>query len=150
MDFKFNSETTRARTPAQPQEKGRQTGLLVLLRCYWGDSAYLYFFTGLIRPQEQPPAPQPPPQVVKQPLRAVMQRLLKRQKTAEQKGQVSPPPVARQRLPYLRQKPVPKPADSKSLQHLLKTGGKETSPCKAVAKLNGKGCVTPATKKRSL
>jgi hypothetical protein len=66
MDFKHSKETTDNEAPAQ--EKGRQTGMLVLLLVLLGGFGYLYFFTGLIRPQEQPPAPQPPPQIVKQPL----------------------------------------------------------------------------------
>lgn len=70
MDFKFKKENADGEASAQPQEKKSQTAMLVLLLLLLGGFGYLYFFTGLIRPQEQPPAPQPPPQIVKQPLPA--------------------------------------------------------------------------------
>lgn len=71
MDKKSSNETTEHDLPGQVQEKGKQTGLLVLLLLLWGGFGYLYFFTGLIRPQETPPTPPPAPQVVvKQPLPA--------------------------------------------------------------------------------
>ena len=69
MDFKFDAGAKGDAAP-QGQDKGRQTLLLVLLLLLLGGFGYLYFFTGLIRPQEQPVAPQPAPQVVKQPLPA--------------------------------------------------------------------------------
>lgn len=70
MDFKFGKESQEEELQAPAPEKSRQTALLVLLLVLLGGFGYLYFFTGLIRPQEQAPAPQPPPQVVKQPLPA--------------------------------------------------------------------------------
>ncbi len=72
MEFKFNKKPADdAGTPPEDQgqqDKGRQTTLLVLLLLLLGIVGYLYFFTGLIRPQESPPKPPTPPQVVKQPL----------------------------------------------------------------------------------
>lgn len=68
MDFKFDKGA--AGDAPQGQDKGRQTILLVVLLLLLGGFGYLYFFTGLIRPQEQPAPPQPAPQVVKQPLPA--------------------------------------------------------------------------------
>lgn len=149
MDFKFNSETTEGETPAQPQEKGRQTGLLVLLLLLLGGFGYLYFFTGLIRPQEQPPAPQPPPQVVKQPLPARDAAPAETAKTAEQKGQVSPPPAAPAASAVPAAKPVPKPADSKvAAAPAAKPEEKKPAPVKPVAKPEpAKGALPPATKK---
>ena len=70
MDGKLNKETTGSDAPGKVQEKGKQTGLLILLLLLLGGFGYLYFFTSLIRPQEAPPVPQPVPQVVKQPLPA--------------------------------------------------------------------------------
>lgn len=69
MDFKFDAGGTGEAAP-QGQDKGRQTVLLFVLLLLLGGFGYLYFFTGLIRPQEQPAPPQPAPQVVKQPLPA--------------------------------------------------------------------------------
>ncbi len=68
MDFKFGKEPAHDESPQQSPDKGRQTGLLILLLVLVGGFGYLYFFTGMIRPQEQSPTPQPPPQAVKQPL----------------------------------------------------------------------------------
>ncbi|QOX78423.1 SPOR domain-containing protein [Trichlorobacter lovleyi] len=149
MDFKFNSETTEDETPAQPQEKGRQTGLLVLLLLLLGGFGYLYFFTGLIRPQEQPPAPQPPPQVVKQALPARDAAPAETEKAAEQKGQVSPPPAAPAASAVPAAKPVPKPADSKvAAAPAAKPEEKKPAPVKPVAKPEpAKGVSPPATKK---
>lgn len=70
MDIKFDKETAGSEeTPASVPEKGRQTTQLLLLVLLLGVFGYVYFFTGLIRPQEPPPTPpQPVQQVVKQPL----------------------------------------------------------------------------------
>lgn len=70
MDIKFDKETADGEeTPANVPEKSRQTTQLLLLVLLLAVFGYVYFFTGLIRPQEPPPTPpQPVPQVVKQPL----------------------------------------------------------------------------------
>ena len=85
MEFKFGKEpgsnVENQHEEQGQQDKGRQTTLLVLLLLLVGVVGYLYFFTGLIRPQEAPPKPVPPPQVVKQPL--------------PPKGEVPPQPVAK-------------------------------------------------------
>jgi len=61
MNFKPSNDSTA--------EKGRQNMLLVVLLILVAAFAYLYFFTGLIKPQvAQPPAEPPAPQVVKMPL----------------------------------------------------------------------------------
>lgn len=68
MDFKFGNDTKEPESAA-PAEKGRQNMLLVVLLILVAAFAYLYFFTGLIKPQEaQKPAETPAPQVVKKPL----------------------------------------------------------------------------------
>lgn len=67
MDFKFSKDSDSEEASSAP--KGRQNALLVLLLILVGGFAYLYFFTGLIRPQQQnKPSPAPAPQVVKMPL----------------------------------------------------------------------------------
>jgi hypothetical protein len=61
MDFKQSNDSTA--------EKGKQNMLLVVLLILVAAFAYLYFFTGLIKPQvAQKPAEPPAPQVVKIPL----------------------------------------------------------------------------------
>jgi len=68
MDFKFSKDTGSPKQAAGG-EKGRQSVLLVILLVLVAGFAYIYFFTGLIRPlEEQKPAEAPPPQVVKKPL----------------------------------------------------------------------------------
>ena len=61
MDLKPSNDSTA--------EKGKQNMLMVVLLILVAAFAYLYFFTGLIKPQEaQKPAKAPAPQVVKIPL----------------------------------------------------------------------------------
>ncbi|MDR3579306.1 MAG: SPOR domain-containing protein [Oryzomonas sp.] len=61
MDIKPSNDSTA--------EKGKQNMLLVVLLILVAAFAYLYFFTGLIKPQvAQKPAETPAPQVVKMPL----------------------------------------------------------------------------------
>ncbi|HEX9078616.1 MAG TPA: SPOR domain-containing protein [Desulfuromonadaceae bacterium] len=69
MDFKFSKDTGESPKQTAGGDKGRQNILLVVLLLLVGGFGYVYFFTGLIRPQEeQKPAEMPPPQVVKKPL----------------------------------------------------------------------------------
>lgn len=70
MDFKFSKDADPENK--QPDtEKGSQNSLLLLLLILVGGFAYLYFFTGLIRPQqEQQTAEAPASQVIKNPLPA--------------------------------------------------------------------------------
>lgn len=69
MDFKFSKNTEPESKQSAPVEKGRQNGLLLLLLILVAGFSYLYFFTGLIRPQQaQTPAEAPAPQVVRKPL----------------------------------------------------------------------------------
>lgn len=72
MDFKFNKDT-ESKQPA-PAEKGRQNSLVLLLLLLVGGFCYLYFFTSLIRPQqEQKPVQAVTPQVIKNPLPSPVQ-----------------------------------------------------------------------------
>lgn len=146
MDFKFNNEPTEGEAQGQPQEKGRQTGMVVLLLLLLGGFGYLYFFTGLIRPQEQPPAPQPPPQVVKQPLPSRDAAPVEAEKAGEQKAQVTPP-TATPATPAA--KPVQKPADAKvAAVPSAKPEEKKPAPAKPVAKPEPvKAAAAPAVKK---
>ena len=71
MDFKFDKGPAADTAAQDGQGKGRQTALLAVLLVLLGGFGYLYFFTGIIRPQVQSAPPvQPAPQVVKQPLPA--------------------------------------------------------------------------------
>ncbi|MSN27217.1 MAG: hypothetical protein GJV46_15275 [Geobacter sp.] len=69
MDFKFSKGTGESERQEAPGEKKNQSALLVLLLLLVGGFSYIYFFTGLIKPQVvPPPAAVPAPQVVKMPL----------------------------------------------------------------------------------
>ena len=69
MDFKFSKDSAGSQQEAG-DNKGKQNVLLVVLLVLVGVFAYLYFFTGLIKPlPEQKVAASPPAsQVAKQPL----------------------------------------------------------------------------------
>ena len=71
MDFKFSKDSGDFQPENAPSEKKSQTSSLVLLLILLGGFGYLYFFTGLIRPQEAqkaPETPAPAQQVTKLPL----------------------------------------------------------------------------------
>ncbi len=71
MDFKFNKESDDTQQLEASGEKKKQSALLVLLLILIGGFIYIYFFTGLIKPQETQKtaeAPLPAPQVIKMPL----------------------------------------------------------------------------------
>lgn len=72
MDFKFSKDSDDLQMD-NPAEKKKQSALLVLLLILIGGFSYVYFFTGLIKPQETLKAPEPPvvaQQAVKMPLPA--------------------------------------------------------------------------------
>ena len=73
MDFKFSKDPSGSQPEEAPGEKKKQSALLVLLLILVGGFTYLYFFTGLIKPQEAQKTAEVPataPQVVKMPLPA--------------------------------------------------------------------------------
>ena len=70
MDIKFSSASENSQQRA-PAEKKKQGPLVLLLLILIGGFTYLYFFTGVIKPQEAQKAAEAPatvPQVVKMPL----------------------------------------------------------------------------------
>ena len=75
MEFKFSKDSAESQEYKASDDKGRQRALLVLLLVLVGGFAYLYFFTGLIKPLEVPKGSEvsvaaPAPQAVKMPLPA--------------------------------------------------------------------------------
>lgn len=71
MDFKFSKDSGNSQQEVAPGGKKNQNSLLVLLLILVGGFTYLYFFTGLIKPQQAvtPAVPTTAaPQVVKMPL----------------------------------------------------------------------------------
>ena len=51
MEFKFSNESDNSQQKA-PDDKKSQSALVLLLLILVGGFAYIYFFTGLIKPQE--------------------------------------------------------------------------------------------------
>ena len=69
MDFKFSKDLDDSSNQAVDGSKGNQNVLLIVLLVLVGGFAYLYFFTGLIKPLKvQKPAEVLLPQVVKKPI----------------------------------------------------------------------------------
>lgn len=72
MDFKFGKSSGDSQPEAAPGEAKKQGALLVLLLILVGGFTYIYFFTGLIKPQEEKKTAEAPavaePQAVKLPL----------------------------------------------------------------------------------
>lgn len=72
MEFKFSKDSGDSQPLEAPGEKKKQSALLVLLLILIGGFTYIYFFTGLIKPQEAEKTAEAPvaaaPQVVKMPL----------------------------------------------------------------------------------
>lgn len=69
MDFKFNKDAEQRQQQKGSADKGSQGVLLVVLLILVAGFAYIYFFTGMIRPlPEQKQAAAPAPQIVKKPL----------------------------------------------------------------------------------
>lgn len=74
MDFKFGKSSGDSQPEETPGETKKQSALVVLLLILVGGFTYIYFFTGLVKPQEAKRVEEPPaasaPQVVKMPLPA--------------------------------------------------------------------------------
>lgn len=74
MDFKFGKSSGDSQPEEAPGETKKQSALVVLLLILVGGFTYIYFFTGLVKPQEAKKVEEPPaasaPQVAKMPLPA--------------------------------------------------------------------------------
>jgi cell division septation protein DedD len=115
MDFKFSKDSDGTEPREVPGDKKNQSALVVLLLLLVGGFAYLYFFTGLIRPQEaQKPAPPPSaaaPQAVKMPLPP---RTEEPAKPAEKGGEKAAAKTAANVVSAPGPAPVPAPAPVKT------------------------------------
>ncbi|OGU14846.1 MAG: hypothetical protein A2076_08375 [Geobacteraceae bacterium GWC2_53_11] len=74
MDFKFGKSSGDSQPEEAPGETKKQSALVVLLLILVGGFTYIYFFTGLVKPQEAKKVEEAPaasaPQVAKMPLPA--------------------------------------------------------------------------------
>ncbi len=101
MDFKFSKDSDDSQQQDAPGEKKQQSTLLVLLLILIGGFTYVYFFTGLIKPQETQKTAEAPvasQQAVKIPLPARSGEPDKPEGKATEKSEVpkaaAPPPDA--------------------------------------------------------
>jgi cell division septation protein DedD len=150
MDIKFNNDSEENQQPAVAKEKGNQNLLLVVLLVLVCGFGYVYFFTGIINPQqEQKPAEAPAAQVVKKPLpspdgqpakaepapdAAAASAAAKTEKTeppkaaAEPKKAEAPKPAAEQ-----KKAEVPKVAEKKPAPAVAKVEEKKPAPAEKKA-----------------
>jgi cell division septation protein DedD len=117
MDFKFSKDSGGTEPREVPGEKKNQSALLVLLLILVGGFTYLYFFTGLIKPQEaQKPAPPQPaaaPQVVKMPLPPRVDEVAK---PAEKEGEKAATKTAANVAPAPAAAPAPAPVKTPAVK----------------------------------
>ena len=119
MDIKFDKDNEGEQTPAPAPsgDKNRQSILLVLLLILVGGFGYLYFFTGILKPQEAQKQPEaPPPQVVKKPMPAREGEAAKGaapDKKAAESAKPEPPKVAKAEPQSAAPVPVKPPEKTK-------------------------------------
>src|ERR1035437_55170 len=113
MDFKFSKDSGGSQPQEVPGEKKKQSALLILLLILVGGFTYVYFFTGLIKPQEgqiTAEAPAPAPQVVKMPLPPREGESAKPEGSAPEKTDVPKAAATAPVTAAVPAKPVPAPA----------------------------------------
>lgn len=119
MDFKFSKDAEQPQQPNTSAEKGNQGVLLIVLLILVAGFAYIYLFTGLIRPlPEQKQATPPAPSVVKNPLPPRVSATAPTPAESPKIAQATPPTAAKEAskpsekkpLPAISEKALPKPA----------------------------------------
>lgn len=113
MDFKFGKDSDDTQSIDSSAEKKKQSALLVLLLILVGGFTYLYFFTGLIKPQEAAKpaaAPAPAPQAAKIPLPPREGDTAKPQDKTPQKADASKAAVSAPATAAVPAKPAAAPA----------------------------------------
>ncbi len=116
MDFKFDKDSGEDMQQNPSGEKKKQSALLVLLLILIGGFTYVYFFTGLIKPQESKKAAEAPAtaeQTVKMPIPSREGEVVKPATTAPEKEEktkaATPPPATVAAVPAAK----PAPAQAK-------------------------------------
>ncbi|MFA7061473.1 MAG: SPOR domain-containing protein [Pedobacter sp.] len=136
MDFKLGKDPENSSNQAVNASKGNQNGLLIVLLVLVAGFAYVYFFTGMIKPLKvQKPAETQAPQVVKKSIpsrdgnpvktNAIAVPEMKKEATVPVTGNVEPPKVA-------QASPEPAPAVKEAAR--LKEQGKKSEPSKPEVK----------------
>lgn len=114
MDFKFGKNSDDDQLQEAPGEKKNQRALLVLLLILVGAFTYIYFFTGLIKPQEAQKTAEAPvaaSPAVKMPLPARDEEAAKPETKAPEKA--APPAAKAAPAPAPAPSPAPTPAKPK-------------------------------------
>lgn len=161
MDFKFSKGTGDAGQQDAPGEKKNQSALLVLLLLLVGGFSYLYFFTGLIKPQQAPqPVESPAPQVVKMPLPAPDSGVVAADKkdaasksepaAAKEAPKPAQPAAAAQAVAVSAVKPSPpaKPKEEPKKPEPPKAAEKKVQPATVADKKDKKPAVAKADEKK--
>ena len=152
MDFKFSKDSGDSQQQDAPGEKKNQSALLVLLLILVGGFSYLYFFTDLIRPQEQKPAeaPAPAPPVAKIPLppRNGAPAAPEAKKPEAPKSAAPAAAVAPAAKPV--QAPATKPAPAAAAKPAPAKPKEEVKKAEAAKPADKKQATPPATEKKSV
>jgi len=151
MDIKFGKDSNDTRYDAG-DGKGKQNALLVVLLLLVGVFAYIYFFTGLIKPAEEKKAGEGAPaatQVAKKPLPPAEGGAAKPEAAQAVKPEAAPAPEAKPAAPEApKTKADQKPADD--VQAAVKKplpGAAQPAPAKpAAAPAPAKPAAAPAAK----
>jgi hypothetical protein len=136
MDFKLSKDTENSSNQAVNASKGNQNGLLIVLLVLVVGFAYVYFFTGMIKPLKvQKPAEAQAPQVVKKSIpsrdgnpvttNTIAVPEMKKEATVPVTGNVEPPKVPQA---------SPEPAPAVREAAMLKEQGKKSEPSKPAVK----------------
>jgi len=167
MNFKSSKDSGDSHHQDVPGEKKKQGTLLVLLLILVGGFTYIYFFTGLIKPQETlitAETPAPAPEVVKMPLPPREGEPAKPdekspEKTEAPKASAAAPevaapvvkPAAAPAKPAPATKPAPTPAKPKEeskISEAAKPGVKKPQPTTVADKTGEKAAPAKAEAKK--
>lgn len=136
MDSKFSKDLENSSNQAVNSSKGNQNALLIVLLVLVAGFAYVYFFTGMIKPLKVlKPAEVQAPQVIKNPIpsrdsdpvkaNAIAVPEMKKEATLPVTGNVEPPKVAQA---------SPERAPAVKEAAMLKEQGKKSEPSKPAVK----------------
>lgn len=176
MDFKFDKDSGEDMQQNPTGEKKKQSALLVLLLILIGGFTYIYFFTGLIKPQESKKtaeAPATAEQTVKMPIPSREGEVVKPATTAPEKEEktkaATPPPATVAAAPAAKpapaqakpatapaaaQKTVPpvqaKPKEEPKKPEVPKTAEKKSPPTTVADKKDMKPQATKVEEKKNV
>lgn len=165
MDFKFGKDSGDSQHQEAPGEKKKQNLLLVLLLILVGGFTYIYFFTGLIKPQEIQKTAEAPvlaPDAVKMPLppregeavqpggKAPDETKIPKEAATAPKVAAAPAAVPAKPVPTPKPAPVPaKPQEKQKKVEAAKAAVKKPQPTPAAVGSGEKEAAAKAEEKKS-